>query len=71
MEGDNLKWTTDPVTIKRKAIKSVILLGHIVDLLDSKNPEHPLPKNEFLILINELKPVIEHVLQALVVKEEC
>ena len=68
MERDNFEWFTDPSTVKKFAIKSIIKLGEIVDLLEKKNPELLDTKSEYHALVMQLQPMIEYVVKGLISK---
>ena len=68
MEKDNFEWFTDPSTVKKFAIKSIIKLGEIVDLLEKKNPELLDTKSEYHILVKQLQPMIDYVVKGLISK---
>jgi len=68
MEEDNFEWITDPKTVKKFAIKSIIKLGEIVDLLEKKNPEMSITKSEYRALVRQLQPGLQYVTEGLIPK---
>ena len=68
MERDNFEWFTDPNVVKHMAVKSIIKLGEIVDLLEEKNPELPITKSEYHVLVKQLQPMIDYVVKGLISK---
>ena len=66
MEKDNFEWFTDPNVVKHMAVKSIIKLGEIVDLLEKKDPEVPVTKSEYFILVKKLQPMIDYVTKGLI-----
>jgi len=68
MERDNFEWFTDLNVVKHMAVKSIIKLGEIVDLLEKKNPELPYTKSEYHALVMQLQPMIDYVVKGLISK---
>jgi len=68
MEKDNFEWFTDPNVVKQMAVKSIIKLGEIVDLLEKKSPELPVTKSEYHVLVKQLQPMIEYITRGLISK---
>ena len=66
MEKGNFEWFVDPHVVKHMAIGSIIKLGEIVDLLEKKNPELPIIKSEYCVLVKRLQPMIDYVINGLI-----
>jgi len=62
---DNFEWLIEPKVTKKFAIKTIIKLGEIIDLLEKKNPEATVTKREYNAIVREIKPMLVYVTEAL------
>jgi len=65
---DNFEWLTEPRIAKKFAIKTIIKLGEIIDLLEKRNPEARVTKREYNTIVKEIKPMLVYITEALIRK---